>query len=106
MAIGSPLPIGDAHNNTLLGSVEVDVAAPSGWQHRLIASDYFDRYTDNTPEGNTYNFAAFYDEHLNHTAFEYQGDYSERSSGQITAHSTFGYRIEKSGKVVGVSFWR
>jgi vitamin B12 transporter len=90
----TPLPLGDAHNNTLLGSVEVDVAAPSGWQHRLMASDYFDRYTDNTPEGNTYNFAAFYDEHLNHTAFEYQGDYSERSSGQITAHSTYGYRIE------------
>jgi vitamin B12 transporter len=93
-ALVPPLPVGDAHNNTLLGSVELTVAAPSGWQHRFIASDYFDRYTDNSPDGNTYNFAALYDEHVNHTAFEYQGDYSERSSGQVEAHSTFGYRIE------------
>jgi vitamin B12 transporter len=93
-ALVPPLPVGDAHDNTLLGSVELTVAAPSGWQHRFIASDYFYRYTDNSPDGNTYNFGALYDEHVNHTAFEYQGDYSERSSGQITAHSTFGYRIE------------
>jgi vitamin B12 transporter len=93
-ALVPPLPVGDAHDNILLGSVELTVAAPSGWQHRLTASDYFYRYTDNSPDGNTYNFAALYDEHVNHTAFEYQGDYSERSSGQIQAHSTFGYRIE------------
>ncbi|MFZ0799007.1 MAG: TonB-dependent receptor [Terriglobales bacterium] len=93
-ALVPPLTVGDAHANTLLGSVELTVAAPSGWQHRFLASDYFYRYTDNSPDGNTYNFAALYDEHVNHTAFEYQGDYSERSSGQIQAHSTFGYRIE------------
>jgi vitamin B12 transporter len=86
----APLPVGDAHTNTLLGSVELNVAAPSGWQHRFTVSDYFYRYTDNSPDGNTYNFAALYDEHVNHTAFEYQGDYSERT----WAHSTFGYRIE------------
>ena len=85
-----PLTIGDAHANTLLGSVELIVAAPSGWQHRFTASDYFYRYNDNSPDGNTYNFASLYDEHVNHTAFEYQGDYSERT----WAHSTFGYRIE------------
>jgi outer membrane cobalamin receptor len=89
-ALVPPLTVGDAHANTLLGSVELTVTAPSGWQHRFTASDYFDRYTDNSPEGNTYNFAALYDEHVNHTAFEYQGDYSERN----WAHSTFGYRIE------------
>jgi len=93
-ALVPPLAVGDAHADTLLGSVELSVAAPSGWQHRFTASDYFDRYTDNSPDGNTYNFGAFYDEHVNHTAFEYQGDYSERTSGQIMAHSTFGYRIE------------
>jgi vitamin B12 transporter len=93
-ALVPPLPVGDAHDNILLGSVELTVAAPSGWQHRFIASDYFFRYTDNSPDGNTYNFAAIYDEHVNHTAFEYQGDYSERTSGLITAHTTFGYRIE------------
>lgn len=90
----APLPDGDAHANTLLGSVELTVAAPSGWQHRITVSDYFYRYTDNSPDGNTYNFASLYDEHVNHTAFEYQGDYSERTSDRITAHSTFGYRIE------------
>jgi vitamin B12 transporter len=99
-ALVPPLQVGDEHNNTLLGSVELTVAAPSGWQHRLIASDYFYRYTDNSPDGNTYNFAALYDEHVNHTAFEYQGDYSERSSGQIEAHSTFGYRIENENALV------
>ena len=90
----SPLTIGDAHTNTLLGSVEFTVAAPSGWQHRFIASDYLYRYTDNSPDGNTYNFASLFDYDINHVAFEYQGDYSERSSDRITAHSTFGYRIE------------
>jgi vitamin B12 transporter len=89
-----PLTVGAAHANTLLGSVELNVAAPSGWQHRFTASDYLYRYTDNSPEGNTYNFASLFDYDINHVAFEYQGDYSERASGRITAHSTFGYRIE------------
>jgi len=93
-ALVPPLTVGDAHDNILLGSVELTVAALSGWQHRFTASDYFFRYTDNSADGNTYNFAALYDEHVNHTAFEYQGDYSERTSGLITAHSTVGYRIE------------
>jgi vitamin B12 transporter len=86
----SPLTIGDAHANTLLGSVELDVAAPSGWQHRFTGSDYLYHYTDNSPEGNTYNFASLYDYDINHVAFEYQGDFSERA----WTHSTFGYRIE------------
>ncbi len=85
-----PLSVGDAHSNTLLGSVEADVAAPSGWQHRITASDYYYRYTDNSPEGNIYNFASLYDYDINHVALEYQGDYSERT----WAHTTFGYRIE------------
>jgi len=85
-----PLTVGDAHANTLLGSVELNVAAPSGWQHRFTASDYLYHYTDNSPAGNTYNFASLFDYDINHLAFEYQGDYSERT----WAHSTFGYRIE------------
>src|SRR5580658_7022977 len=89
-ALVPPLAIGDAHANTLLGSVELTVAAPSGWQHRFTASDYLYRYTDNSPDGNTYNFASLFDYHINHVAFEYQGDYSERT----WAHSTFGYHIE------------
>ena len=89
-ALVPPLSIGDAHANTLLGSVDLTIAVPSGWQHRFTASDYLYRYTDNSPEGNTYNFASLFDYDINHVAFEYQGDYSERT----WAHSTFGYRIE------------
>jgi outer membrane cobalamin receptor len=90
-ALVPPLLEDHAHANTLLGSTELTIASPSGWQHRLIVSDYFYRYNDISPEGNTYNsFVGAYDEHVNHMAFEYQGDYSERS----WAHSTFGYRIE------------
>jgi outer membrane cobalamin receptor len=92
-----PLPVGDAHANTLLGSTELTIAASSGWQHRLTASDYLYRYTDSSPEGNTYNFASVYNYDINHAAFEYQGDYSERT----WAHSTFGYRIENESAFFG-----
>jgi vitamin B12 transporter len=92
-----PLPVGDAQTNTLLGSTELRIAAPSGWQHRLTVSDYLYRYTDFSPEGNTYNFASVYNYDINHVAFEYQGDYSERT----WAHSTFGYRIENESAYFG-----
>ncbi len=92
-----PLPVGDAQTNTLLGSTELTIAAPSGWQHRLTASDYLYRYNDNSPEGNTYNFASVYNYDINHVAFEYQGDYSERTG----AHTTFGYRIENESAYFG-----
>ncbi len=42
-----PDPNESAHQNNLLGSVELTVAAPSGWQHRLTGFDYLYRYTDN-----------------------------------------------------------
>lgn len=90
LGLAPPLPIGDAQTNTLLGSTELRIAAPSGWEHRLIGSDYRYLYNDNSPEGNTYNFASLYDYDINHLAFEYQGDHSERTWG----HSTFGYRVE------------
>ena len=32
--------------NSLLGSAELAVAAPSGWQHRFTAFDYLYRYND------------------------------------------------------------
>ncbi len=92
-----PLTVGNAQTNALLGSAEIRIAAPSGWQHRLTASDYLYRYDDNSPEGNTYNFASVYDYDINHVAFEYQGDYSERT----WAHSTFGYRIENESAFFG-----
>jgi vitamin B12 transporter len=92
-----PLPVGDAQANTLLGSTELTIAAPSGWQHRLTASDYLYRYNDFSPEGNLYNFASVYNYDINHVAFEYQGDYLERT----WAHTTFGYRIENESAYFG-----
>jgi outer membrane cobalamin receptor len=92
-----PLATGDAQTNTLLGSAELTIAEPSGWQHRFTASDYIYRYFDNSPDGNTYNFASVYNYDINHFAGEYQGDYSERS----WTHSTFGYRIENESAFFG-----
>jgi vitamin B12 transporter len=114
-ATGAPLPPGllqpdpveSAHLNSLLGSVELAYATPSGWQHRLTAFDYLYRYADNNPNNNpniapyTYDsFADTYETHVNRVGFEYQGDYAERASAHIGAHTTFGYRIENETGVV------
>jgi outer membrane cobalamin receptor len=89
-----PDPSEFAHLNTLLGSVELTVAAPSGWQHRFTGFDYLYRYTDNNLNNDDlYTYDTYqdrYDTHINRVGFEYQGDYSERA----WAHSTFGYRID------------
>ena len=87
------------HQNNILGSVELAVAAPSGWQHRFTGFDSLYRYTDanlNPPSDSYDNYADLYDTHINRVGFEYQGDYSERT----WAHSTFGYRIEDENGVV------
>ncbi len=88
-----------AHLNNTLGSVELTVAAPSGWQHRFTAFDSLYRYTDsnlNPPADSYDSFADLYLTHVNRVGFEYQGDYSERN----WAHTTFGYRIENETGVV------
>ena len=100
--------------NSLLGSVELTVAAPSGWQHRLTGFDYLYRYIELNVNGDpsrVYQYApglwASFDypsheyDHINRVGFEYQGDYSERTSERISTHSTFGYRIENENGVVG-----
>jgi vitamin B12 transporter len=95
-----PDPSESAHLNSLLGSVELTLAAPSGWQHRLTGFDYLYRYTDVNLNTNPYiydDFPADEDDHINRVGFEYQGDYAERT----WAHSTFGYRIENENGVVG-----
>ena len=94
-----PDPSEWSHQNNILGSAELTVATPSGWQHRLTAFDYLSRYTDNNPNSNPYtydNYADRYDTHINRVGFEYQGDYSERT----WAHSTFGYRIDSENGFV------
>jgi vitamin B12 transporter len=93
----APIPVGDAHLNNLLGSVELAIAGPSGWQHRITAFDYLYRYNDFSPGGNKYNYPSHEADHINRVGFEYQGDYSERT----WAHTTMGYRVENENGSVG-----
>jgi vitamin B12 transporter len=104
---GAPLLAPDstesAHLNNLLGSVELTVAAPSGWQHRFTGFDSLYRYTDtnlNPPADSYDSYADLYGTRINRVGIEYQGDYSERMSAHIGAHTTFGYRIENENGVV------
>ncbi|MGA7647346.1 MAG: TonB-dependent receptor plug domain-containing protein, partial [Terriglobales bacterium] len=95
----APDPSEWSHQNNILGSVELAVAAPSGWQHRFTGFDSLFRYTDVNLNSNPASYDDFpdrYDTHVNRVGFEYQGDYSERT----WAHSTFGYRIENETGVV------
>jgi vitamin B12 transporter len=99
----APDPSESSHLNSLLGSVELTVGAPSGWQHRLTAFDYLYRYTDVNLNSNPASYDSFpdtFDTHVNRVGFEYQGDYSERTSAHFAAHTTFGYRIENETGVV------
>jgi outer membrane receptor protein involved in Fe transport len=89
----------------LLGSVELTVAGPNGWQHRFTGFDYLYRYFELNPGdaarvdpfGDAIDFASNEVDHINRAGFEYQGDYSERS----WAHTTFGYRVENENGFVG-----
>ena len=89
----------------ILGSVELMVAAPQGWQHRLTGFDYVYRYNDLDPgdparvntAGESIDYPSHEVDHINRAGFEYQGDYSERS----WAHTTFGYRVENENGFVG-----
>jgi len=86
--------------NSLLGSAELAVTAPSGWQHRLTAFDYSYRYYELNANGDpdrVFDFPSNEVDHINRAGFEYQGDYSERT----WAHSTFGYRLENENGFVG-----
>lgn len=95
----APDPSEWSHLNSLLGSVELSVAAPSGWQHRFTGFDYLYRYTDTNLNSNPASYDSFpdrYDTHVNRVGFEYQGDYSERT----WALTTVGYRVENENGVV------
>jgi vitamin B12 transporter len=86
--------------NNILGSAELAVNAPSGWQHRFTGFDYLYRYNELNLTGDP---ARIFDgkshevDRINRVGFEYQGDYAERS----WAHSTFGYRVENENGFVG-----
>jgi vitamin B12 transporter len=110
-----PNPNGWSQLDDLLGSAELSVAAPNGWQHRFTGFDYVYRYYELNPGDaarvNTQNcalpgnppfpcgidFPSNEVDHINRAGFEYQGDYSERA----WAHTTFGYRAENENGFVG-----
>jgi outer membrane cobalamin receptor len=92
--------------NSLLGSVELTVAKPSGWQHRFTGFDYLYRYNDVNVNGDVarvsplfgqFDFPDHEYDDINRAGFEYQGDYSERT----WTHTTFGYRLENENGFVG-----
>ena len=109
-----PNPVQWSQLNSLLGSAELTIAAPNGWQHRFIAFDYLYRYYELNPGDpqrvNTQDcafsppptpcpidFQSNEVDRINRIGFEYQGDYSERT----WAHTTFGYRLENENGFVG-----
>lgn len=101
---GSPLQPPDPGDwsqlNNVLGSVELAVNAPSGWQHRFTGFDYVYRYNELNLNGDpdrVFDFPSNEVDHINRVGLEYQGDYSERS----WAHTTFGYRAENENGFVG-----
>ena len=86
--------------NSLIGSAELSVAGPSGWQHHFTGFDYVYRYNELNLNGDPdriFDFPSHEVDHINRAGFEYQGGYSERSWAQ----TTFGYRIENENGFVG-----
>ncbi len=100
-----PDPAEYSHQNNLLGSVELAIHTPSGWQHRLTAFDYLYRYHDVNLTGDAarvsgngfpFDYPTLEYDHINRIGFEYQGDYAERT----WAHTTFGYRVENENGMI------
>ena len=87
-----PDPTEWSQYNNLLGSVELAVAAPNGWQHRLTAFDYLYRYNELNVNGDPARVDQYGDpidfqshevDRINRVGFEYQGDYSIRRRRQL-----------------------
>jgi vitamin B12 transporter len=100
-----PNPYEWSQLNNLLGGLELVLATPNGWQHRVSGFDYVYRYNEQNPGdaarvdpfGDPIDFPSNEVDHINRGGFEYQGDYSERT----WAHTTFGYRLENENGYVG-----
>lgn len=96
----APDPSETSQLNDLIGSAQLTVATPSGWEHRLTVFDSLYRYNDINLNSNPASYDFFpghtYDD-INRAGFEYQADYSERT----WAHTTFGYRLENEVGFVG-----
>ena len=86
--------------NNLLGSVELVISAPSGWQHRLTGFEYNHRRTNVDSFADPGRVADFQTHALtdfNRAGFEYQGDYQERT----WAHTTIGYQFADENGFAG-----
>jgi vitamin B12 transporter len=107
---GDPILPPDPHEaaqlNNLLGSVELSVNSPAGWQHHFTGFDYHYQYTDLNLSGDParvegngfqFDFPSHQSDDINRVGFEYQGSYLERSRAQ----TTFGYRIENENGFIG-----
>lgn len=95
-----------ARTNDLLGSAELTVSGPSGWQHRLTAFEYnHKRLNEDTVPDRGCDFANFIFldcpfhsvEHFNRAGFDYQGDLTERT----WAHTTLGFEFEDENAFIG-----
>lgn len=86
--------------NNLLGSVELAVSGPSGWQHRFTGFEYrhvrtnVDYFADT---GRTADFQSNAVADFNRAGFDYQGDYQERT----WARTTVGYQFEDENGFTG-----
>lgn len=101
---GSPLQPPDPSDwsqlNDILGSVELSVNAPSGWQHHITGFDYLYRYYELNVNGDparVFDFPSNEVDRINRVGFEYEGNYSERT----WANTNFGYRVENENGFVG-----
>lgn len=101
---GTPLQPPDPSDwsqlNNIIGSAELAIRAPSGWEHHLTGFDYLYRYHDLNANGDparVFDFPSNEVDRLNRAGVEYQGDYSERT----WSHTTFGYRVENENGFVG-----
>jgi len=92
--------------NVLLGSVELDLAGGTRWQHRLRGYDFYHRRfgIDTISDRDCFNF--FIDcpfvnrENLNRAGFEYQGEFTPRS----WARTIFGYEFENENGSLDENF--
>jgi vitamin B12 transporter len=95
-----PNPTDWSQLNNIIGSAELAVRAPSGWEHHLTGFDYLYRYYELNANGDparVFDFPSNEVDRINLAGVEYQGDYSERT----WAHTTFGYRVENENGFVG-----
>ena len=94
-----------ARQNQFLANAELNVALPSGWQHRFSGYEYNNKRlnVDNLPDrGCDANAGNFFDcpfrnlEKINRAGFNYQGEYWART----WARSTFGYEFEDENATI------